>query len=171
MSDPEGNIKGCMNKLADSFKEKFGSLNDEILKRLDAQGVKLDRKAQEQLLLDLKKVQISVNSDGDIEIKGMLSSDEETNAKGMAIIEELANAMINNMSDNSYHVNLFNAASQSLLQRQAEQNGDSKYNTVVAELWGGNTVKIRTMESQNMAANYTDVKDMLFHSMIGVLRS
>ncbi len=72
MSDPEGNIKNCMNNLADSINEAFGSLNEEIIKRFDAQGIKLDKATREQLLLDLKKVQITVNSDGDIDTKDVL---------------------------------------------------------------------------------------------------
>lgn len=170
MSDPEGNLKSCMNDLAGSIKEEFASLNDKIVKRFEAQGVKLDKGTREQLLLDLKKVQISVNSDGDITINGTLSSDEETNAKGIALIEKLAYAMLTDTS-NSYHVNIFSAASQSLLQRHAEQNGGDKYDLVVTELTAGNRVNIRTTESQNKNSKYTDTKDVLFRSQARVLRS
>lgn len=170
MSDPEGNIKSCISNLADSIKEEFASLNDEIVKRFEAGGVKLDKATREQLLLDLKKVQISINSDGDIAIDGTLSTDEETNAKGIALIEKLAYAMLTDMS-NSYHVNIFSAASQSLLQRQAEQDGGDKYDLVVAKLSAGNKITIRTTESQNKNSKYIDTKDVLFRSQAGVLRS
>lgn len=140
LSNPEGNIKNALQGVASGIEEAFKGLNEELTKALEARGMTKDEEGLAGYLLDLSKVSVRIDNNGGVTVNGMLSDDPDVHRKGVEIIRKFANDMLADPGDNSYHVNLFLAASRSLLNRDGADAGAM----VVGEITGGGAGKIHT---------------------------
>lgn len=143
MAEPERNIKDSMNNLADKITEKFGALNEDVVKRLEESGVALTEDMKSQLLLNLANVNISVDNNGEVVVDGMLAEDQATHDKGVAIIKQLVSEMLNDYDSNSYHVSVFADASSHLLDKYGSESGKGLGSRVIAELTHGRAGKVK----------------------------
>lgn len=140
MADPEGNIKDSMRDMTGKIQQSFEDLNKALLDKMKALGVDIDEEFLSKYMLNLANVKVTVDNHGAVVVEGRLAEDEETNQKGIALINQFAREMLNDFESNSYHLNPFTESSDILLAQKAEKLGLDKMDNdarVVAEIVGG----------------------------------
>lgn len=141
MADAESNIKESLSNMAKEVEQAFIAKNDELKAHMEKAGGKIDAEFMATYFMDMKGVTITVNNNGGLEIDGMFAKDERTNQKALEIVEKLYREILRDPDDNSYHVNQFQASSEYLIGKKAEEAGFEdglEYDAVVeAKIVGG----------------------------------
>lgn len=166
MADPEGSIKETMDGMFASIQAAFDEINAEIMKELKAQGLEDDKEAIAARMLNARNAVITIDSDGGVEISGELATDPDSQSRGMKALEEIARKVLVDTENNSYHVNIFMAASQNIINRDSE----SGYGKVVARMAHGRVQDIRLDTPRSTGGAYAALKDSVAKAMAGVLR-
>lgn len=126
MAEPEKTIKESMQGMFGKVTDKFAAINGDLLATMKDRGVELDPEFRETYLLDASRVNITVNNLGEVQIDGMLAKDRKTHDKGVEIIKQMVQEMLNETDDNSYHMNMFTAAGESMVNRMADEIGSEE---------------------------------------------
>lgn len=170
MADPEGNIRQAMDDVYKSIQSAFDELNREYAETLRQKGVTGD--AMAGYLLNAAGAAITIDSDGNIDVSGVLSRDPEMNKKGLNAIRDVVRNMLAETESNSYHVNVFLAASQNLANREAAASGQTSasHSKVVVEMSGGRVNDIRSETVTPASRSHANAKRSIQRAMIDVLR-
>lgn len=163
IADPEGNVKKTLDELHASIQSAFDTYNAEIAETFKARGMQVD----ESHLLNAGNAVVRIDSNGGIEIEGMLSEDPETLRKGKKIIGKLVADMLSETENNSYHVNIFLAASHNFLSREGEAPAYAK---AVAELANGKAGGIWIETPDASSGSLVDAKNAILKATRAVLR-
>ncbi len=132
--------------------EEIEQHNAEVREQLKADGVDVANMSAEMKakhFLDAAGVTITVDSLGTVTVEGAFSTDEANNKKGEEIVKKLAFEMLNTTDNNSYRINIFTAASKTLVGKAANEAGGGKTGgnaRVMAEISGGVVGDIRVLE-------------------------
>lgn len=152
MANPEEGVRDAMNGMFEKVRKEFDAINTKLRKRFEEAGVEVTDEIAAKFFLNPDKASITVDNRGAVKVEGWLAGDDATNRQGLAIIERLARQMLLETGNNSYQVNLFTAASQSMIDRQARENGGGTDARVVARMENG------TVRDVYLARNHTESK-------------
>ena len=169
LADPEGSIRDVVNETYASIKTAFDSLNQELAKELEAKGITSEDEKYAAKLLDASRASIVMDSDGGISIRGTLSDDPDIHERGVKLIEQIIGDMLAKTGDNSYRVNIFQAASHNLMNRDASENGTAGLSKVEVEISGGAIKRVGLESADSKSTWLRQARTALATSMRGVL--
>ncbi len=165
LAEPERAIKAELEEMNRKIREEVEEYNAAVKERLEAEGVNVEKMSAEmkaEYLLDAAGIRITVDNLGTVTIEGTFSTNEENNKRGEAIAKRHAFDMLNKTEDNSYHINIFAAASKTLIDRMTDEVGEEKMGRdarVVAEIAGGVAGDIRVSSPQTEARLQKSIQD------------